>query len=45
MIKWVLRILFLLIVIAVVAIVGFAYLGNLDPDQQDISEPVELNGS
>lgn len=32
-----------LIVLAVIALIGFAYLGDLSPDQSDIREPVELD--
>lgn len=43
---WMLRFLKLLFVLAVmiaVAVVGYAYLGDLRPEQQDVSEPVELD--
>jgi len=32
-----------LVILGGVAFVGFAYFGDLSPDQQQISEPVELD--
>lgn len=40
-----LKILFLLAVMMVSAVVGYAYLGDLSPTQQDVSEPVLLDGN
>ncbi len=40
-----LRLLKLLLVLAVLiaaAVIGYAYLGDLSPDQEKVSEPVEL---
>ena len=37
-----LKLLFVLVVLIAVTVVGYAYLGDLRPDQQDVSEPVEL---
>ncbi|MEM1428493.1 MAG: hypothetical protein AAGG09_03440 [Pseudomonadota bacterium] len=31
-----------LVLIGFVALVGYAYLGDLDPDQERVTEPVEL---
>ena len=38
-----LKLLFVLVVLIAVAVVGYAYLGDLRPDQQDVSEPVDLD--
>lgn len=38
------KLLVFLIVIGALGVVGFAYLGDLSPEQDDVSEPVELNG-
>ncbi|MEO1536518.1 MAG: hypothetical protein AAFR73_02210 [Pseudomonadota bacterium] len=40
-----LRFLFVLAVLFVAAVVGYAYLGDLSPDQTDVSEPVTLDGT
>jgi hypothetical protein len=40
-----LRILFILAVLAGTAVVGYAYLGDLSPEQTDVSEPVTLDGN
>ena len=39
-----LKLLFALVVLLVVAVVGYAYLGDLSPAQTDVSEPVSLDG-
>ncbi|MEM0945914.1 MAG: hypothetical protein AAGK37_00800 [Pseudomonadota bacterium] len=38
-----LKVLGVLIVLAVIGLVGFAYLGDLTPEQDDRSVPVELD--
>lgn len=38
-----LKLLGILIVIGAIAVVGFAYLGDLSPDQDDRSLPVDLD--
>jgi len=40
-----LKLLFVLVIIIAVAVIGYAYLGDLRPDQQDVSEPVELESN
>lgn len=40
-----LRILFVLAVLIGAAVVGYAYLGDLSPEQTDVSEPVTLDGN
>ena len=40
-----LRILFVLAVMIGAAMVGYAYLGDLSPDQSDVSQPVTLDGN
>ena len=38
----ILRLLFILAVLVAAAVVGYAYLGNLSPEQEPVSEPVDL---
>ncbi len=40
-----LRFLFLLAVLVGAAVIGYAYLGDLSPDQSAVSEPVALDGN
>lgn len=40
-----LKLLFFLILIGVLALIGYAYLGDLSPEQNDVSEPVELDAN
>jgi len=40
-----LKFLFYLAVLLAVIVVGYAYLGDLSPQREEIVEPVELNGS
>lgn len=40
-----LKLIFALVVILAVVLIGYAYFGDLTPDQQDASEPVELNAN
>ena len=37
-----LKVLFVVAVLIVIIVVGYAYVGDLSPEQQDVSEPVEL---
>lgn len=37
------KFLLVLIVLAAIGVVGYAYLGDLSPNQEDQSVPVELN--
>ena len=39
----ILKYLLYLVVLAAIGLVGFAYLGKLDPNQQDKTVPVEIN--
>ena len=39
------KILFYLAVLVGMAVLGYAYLGDLSPEQEDVTAPVELNGS
>lgn len=39
-----LRVLFILAVLIGAAVLGYAYLGDLTPEQSDVSEPVTLDG-
>ena len=41
--KYVYRLLAMLVVLAAVGLSGFAYLGNLSPKQSQIEQPVTLN--
>lgn len=40
-----LKLLFVLVVMIGAAVVGYAYLGDLSPEQSEVSEPVTLDGS
>ena len=40
-----LRLLFILAVLIGAAVIGYAYLGDLSPEQEDVSEPVTLDGN
>ena len=37
------KFLIFLILLGVLGVIGFAYLGDLSPEQDEVSEPVELN--
>ncbi|MEM6696581.1 MAG: hypothetical protein AAF626_18110 [Pseudomonadota bacterium] len=39
-----LKLLLVLVVLAAIAVVGYALVGDLSPEQQDVIEPVILNG-
>ncbi len=39
------KILFLLLVVLVMAVLGYAYIGDLSPEQSDVSAPVDLDES
>ncbi|MEK6217123.1 MAG: hypothetical protein N2B03_07895 [Boseongicola sp.] len=38
----ILKLLFVTAVLIAAAVVGYAYIGDLSPEQQDVSEPVDL---
>lgn len=40
-----LKLLFVLAVLVGAAVLGYAYIGDLSPEQSDVSAPVELNGN
>ncbi len=40
-----LKILLVLVVLITAAVVGYAYIGDLSPTQEDVSAPVTLDGS
>ena len=40
-----LKFLLFLIVIGAAALVGYAYIGDLSPDQSDVSTPVDLDAN
>lgn len=40
----IIKVLIVLALIGFIGLVGFAYLGDLSPDPQDITEPVTLDG-
>lgn len=42
MIGWIFKLLAVLVVVGGIGLVGFAYLGDLDPEQRRISQPVTL---
>lgn len=37
------KVLLFLVVLGFIGLTGFAYLGDLSPDQSEVREPVELN--
>ncbi len=37
------KVLLFLVVLGFIGLTGFAYLGDLTPDQSEVREPVELN--
>lgn len=39
-----LRVLLLLLIVLAAAVIGYAYIGDLSPEQSDVSEPVDLDG-
>jgi hypothetical protein len=39
------KFLFFLLILLALGVVGFAYLGDLDPEREDLSIPVEIDGS
>ena len=41
----ILKLIFVLAVLIGFAVVGYAYLGDLSPEQEDVSEPVDLGTS
>jgi hypothetical protein len=41
--RFLLKVLAVLLVLGAVGLLGYAYLGDLSPDQTDVSEPVNLN--
>lgn len=40
-----LKFLLVLVVLIAAAVVGYAYIGDLSPNQEDVSAPVTLDGS
>lgn len=38
------KLLFFLVILGLIALVGYAYLGDLSPDIQDRNQPVTLDG-
>lgn len=43
MVRWLFRLILVVVVIAGVGLVGYAYLGDLSPSQTDVRQPVTLN--
>ncbi len=41
--RFLIKLLAVLLVVAAVGVVGYAYLGDISPNQTDVSEPVNLN--
>ena len=37
------KFLLVLVLLGLLAVIGFAYLGDLDPEQERVTEPVELD--
>ncbi|MDF0602240.1 hypothetical protein P1J78_15985 [Psychromarinibacter sp. C21-152] len=42
--RLVIKLILFLLVVGAVGLTGYAYLGDMAPDQQDVSEPVILDG-
>ena len=40
-----LKLLFLLLIVVISAVLGYAYIGDLSPKQTDVSTPVDLDGN
>lgn len=40
-----LKVLFVLAILVAAAVIGYAYLGDLSPEQTEVSEPVELDAN
>ncbi|WP_264464674.1 hypothetical protein [Kangsaoukella pontilimi] len=40
-----LKLVLVLVVFVAAIVLGYAYLGDLSPDQEDVSEPLELNAN
>lgn len=43
--KTILKLILILLVLGAIGITGYAYLGDMAPDQTDVTEPVILDGS
>ncbi len=43
--KTILKLILILAVLTALGVIGYAYLGDMSPDQADVSEPVILDGS
>jgi len=43
--RTILKLIFILALLAAIAVVGYAFVGDLSPEQQDVTEPVILDGS
>jgi hypothetical protein len=41
--RFLFKLLAVLVLLGALGLVGYAYLGDLSPDQTDVSEPVNLN--
>ncbi len=39
----ILKLLFFLILIAIISVIGFAFFGDLTPDRTEVNQPIELN--
>ncbi len=40
-----LKLLLFLLIVGLLGLIGYAYIGDLSPNQVDVSEPVELNAN
>ncbi len=38
-----LKLIGILLILGIIGLIGFAYLGDLTPDQKDVRQPVQLN--
>ena len=42
--KYLLRLIFILLLLAVIAVVAYAYIGDMSPQRMPVSTPLELEG-
>jgi Tfp pilus assembly protein PilO len=43
--RYLVRLILIIVVLAAVAVVGYAYVGDLSPDRAPVSQPLELDGA
>jgi hypothetical protein len=43
--RYLVRLILILVVLAAIAVVGYAYVGDLSPVREPVSQPLELEGA